>query len=79
MTVKMTRRAERAEKRRRQWNRAEQPYFHECLTCELDCGVLRSCADRRYEIWNCPKNHDGEPFFPYKYEEEKEKHERRGR
>lgn len=73
MSVKMKRRAERAEKRRQSWNRAETPYFHECLSCELDCEVLRSCPDRHYTIWTCPKNHDGEPFFPYAYEEERKK------
>ena len=73
MSVKMKRRAERAEKRRQHWNRAETPYFHECLTCELDCSVLRSCPDRHYTIWSGPKNRVGEPFFPYAYEEERKK------
>jgi hypothetical protein len=35
--------------------------------------VLRSCPDRRYTIWTCPKNRVGEPFFPYAYEEERKK------
>ena len=61
--------------RRQKWNRAEKPYFHECLSCSLSCEQIIQHGAMSYNILNCPKKHKGEPLFPYKYEEMKKEYE----
>ena len=61
--------------RRNKWNRAEKPYFHECLSCSLSCEQIIRYGAMSYNILNCPKKHKNEPTFPYKYEEMKKEYE----
>ena len=61
--------------RRNKWNRAEKPYFHECLSCSLSCEQIIQHGAMSYNILNCPKTHKGEPLFPYKFMEMKKEYE----
>ena len=60
--------------RRQKWNRAEKPYFHECLSCSLSCEQIIQHGAMSYNILNCPKAHKGEPLFPYKFMEMKKEY-----
>ena len=60
--------------RRSKWNRAEKPYFHECLSCSLSCEQIIQHGATSYNILNCPKAHKGEPLFPYKFMEMKKEY-----
>ena len=57
------------------WNKAEKPYFAECLTCALSCSMLIRFGKTSYDIMTCPKAHAGGPVFPYKYAEMKKEYE----
>jgi len=61
--------------RRQKWNRAEKPYFTECLSCLLSCEQIIQHGATSYNILNCPKQHKGDPCFPYRYLEMKKEYE----
>lgn len=61
--------------RRQRWNKAEKPYFTECLSCLLSCEQIIQHGAMSYSITNCPKAHKGDPMFPYKYAEMKKEYE----
>ena len=61
--------------RRSKWNRAEKPYYKECLSCSLSCSQIIMYGTMSYDILNCPKKHKGEPAFPYKFAEMKRERE----
>lgn len=58
--------------RRQRWNKAEKPYFTECLSCSLSCEQIIQHGSMSYSILDCPKKHKGDPMFPYKYAEMKQ-------
>ena len=62
--------------RRNKWNRAEKPYFTECLSCSLSCAQIIRHGAMSYDIMTCPKAHKGEPAFPYKFMEMKKEYDK---
>ena len=58
------------------WNKAEKPYFTECLTCAVSCKMLIRFGKTSYDIMTCPKTHKGGPMFPYKYAEMKKEYDK---
>ena len=60
-----------AAQRRARLNRAEMPYWSECLYCRLQCDNILASTGNPANVINCPKGHKGEPFFPYKYDQMK--------
>ena len=74
---------QKSEKQKRQekmrqakWNRAEKPYYHECLSCSLSCAQIIRHGAMSYDIMTCPKAHKGEPAFPYKFMEMKKEYDK---
>lgn len=61
--------------RRQRWNKAEKPYFSECLSCLLSCEQIIQHGAMSYNILTCPKAHKGEPAFPYKFMDMKKEYE----
>ena len=61
---------------RTRWNREETPYFKECLYCRLTCDLLLAGKGTGYDLMTCPKRHEGEPFFPYKYKAMKQEYDK---
>ena len=73
-----TEKQKRQEKlRQAKWNRAEKPYYHECLSCSLSCEQIIRYGAMSYNILTCPKKHKGEATFPYKFAEMKKEQEER--
>jgi hypothetical protein len=70
--MKMSENQKRTAKLRRdKWNKAERPYFTECLNCTTACSQTIQRAGCSYQIENCPKKHESDPAFPYRYKEMK--------
>jgi len=66
--------------RRVRLEKAERPYWAECLDCNLSCENAIAKGAHPYTVLTCTKAHKSDPMFPYKYaqmKEEKEKEKER--
>lgn len=55
--------------RRKRLEKAERPYWNECLLCMISCENAIQRGEKRYSIVTCPVFHRAGPMYPYKYAE----------